>query len=495
MGVLAEAYAIARGRPVEQKRFTLTGPGLTWAPGTGLALRGDEGGFERSAVALRCLMLIAQNIAALDLVTLVNGEADDNDEVASLWNWGTPAMPYSARLAREVLFARAELQGQAFAYVPTPASPDPPGLYPLFGRVEVLWERDTDPITGGPIGYRVHAGSQAVPLLEDEVLWLRYPHPLDPWGALAPWKAALGSVETDALAAKWQRNEYRNSARPSAVIGLGDLTRAEHDDAVATYRSRVAGPDNAGESLLVSGATRPSVQHLSLSPAEMSFIESRTANADETMMALGINPDLLRAGSTYENRAAAKTAMWSDTLLPKLDTAGSEIDRQLQPDPSRVTGFDLTHVDALRESVDAVYTRAVAAVAADLVTIDEARQMLELDPLPGGLGALTITPYRQAVGSAVPRVLLTGNPVRRVRAQGEVLVLRRTGTRAGRAKDGLEAVLSAYARHERVGEKAVRALAKRQEKAVLQAFKDLTRRRGPVFAPAAEPVIRRKSVG
>ena len=487
MGVLTEAIGIARGRPPASvtTRARSVSPALTWSPGIGLTLSNSEGSFERSAVALRCILLIAQNLASLDAVTLVNGEPDDADPIARLWNQGTADAPYSARVVREVLFARQELAGEAFAYTPRDNAGNATGIYPIFGAVEIVVpDSEEEAMTGGPIGFRVSLGARRLNLLPDEVLWLRYPHPTQPWGALAPWRAAMGAVEADALASKWQRQEYRNSARPSAVIGLGDLTDEQHEQAVAVYRSRIEGPDNAGRSLLVSSARRPVVEHLGLSPAEMSFIESRVANADEAMLAHGINPDLLRAGSTYENRAAAKTALWSDTLLAKLDTAASELDRQMQPAPERVTGFDISKVDALRESVDAVYSRAVSAVQADVATLDEARAMVDLEPLPGGVGAMTITPYRQSMiaGEPLPRMTARALPTPRVvRVAGDTRTIRSAPARVEvRAVPGPKQIESAYTRHERIGVRAIRALAARQEKAVLQALKSLDRKGKPL---------------
>lgn len=497
MGVLAEALAIAAGRnrvdpsPLQRRA---TSPLLTWSPSTGITLAPSEGSFDRNAAALRCISLIAGNLSRLDLLTVVNGELDPRDKVAALWNQGTPTMPYSARVAHELLMARAELTGEAFAYLPRGADGrgDPGGIFPIFGGVEILVDdqvaTNEERLTQGPVGFRVHIGATVVNLLPDEVLWIRYPHPLHPWRALAPWRAALGAVESDALASKWQRQELRNGFRPSAVIGLGDLTEEEHKQAVNTFENRVTGPDNAGRSLLVSSAVRPTVQHLGLTPTEVSLIDSRTANADEVMLAFGVNPDLLRPGSTYENRAAAKTALWSDTLVPKLDVIGSEIDRQLQPAVERVTAWDLSDVDALRESTDAIWTRVVTALQGDLITLDEAREHLDLEPLPGGIGQVTISVYRalHGQGAAVPRMLLAGQGRILARAGGRTVRLRRA--RPVVRVEEEDRTLDAYERHERVGIRAIRALAARQEKAVLQALRTLGRKGGDLPDVTGSPV-------
>jgi SPP1 gp7 family putative phage head morphogenesis protein len=293
------------------------------------------------------------------------------------------------------------------------------------------------------------------------------------------------AVETDAYARSWQRAEFKNGARPSQVIDLGTVTPQQYNEAVAAIRTRVDGAANAGRSMIVGsdqpGKSPAKVQHLSLTPAEMSYLESRVANADETMLAFGINPDLMRAGSTYENRAAAKTAWWSETLLGKLDTAASEFDRQLVPELNRAVGWDLSTVDALRESQDALIKRAAEATIPDLAMIDEGRAMIGLDPLPNGAGQYTITAYRerQRLGAQADFAALLGLAAGEVGRVGHAPVHRVRGRmitpRAARAKKGgprgKDATLAHYDRHERIGKRAIRRLAERQEKAVLRQLK------------------------
>jgi hypothetical protein len=100
-------------------------------------------------------------------------------------------------------------------------------------------------------------------------------------------------------------------------------------------------------------------------------------------------------GVTYENRAASRATLWSDTILPKLQIVASEIDLQVVPDPRRTAQFNTNEIEALQESADQRVTRTVLLVDADVLTIDEARSEVGRDPLPGGAGALTQTPYRQ----------------------------------------------------------------------------------------------------
>lgn len=500
MGTLTNAVRIlARGSAVAPSRARATvqvqggsfglgalGPVGSVESGT-LKLNEGEAAWDRSAVAYRCVTLIAQNLASVPMVVYRGDEADDTHSMALLWNVGPAGAPVSARLTRETLFARAEVAGEAFAYIdrgPT-GEGEATGIHVIYEQVKVVIE--TDPATRAQYvkGYVVGKGSEARGLLPSEVLWLRYPHPTKQWAPLAPWKAALYASESDAYARAWQRAEFKNNARPSSLINLGEVSQETYEAALAMIRTRTEGPANAGKSMVIrteQGSTvKPSVSHLSLTPAEMSYLESRTANADEVMMAFGVNPDLMRAGSTYENRAAAKTALWSETLLGKLDALGSEADRQLLPALDETAAWDLSGIDALRESQDAIVVRASRAVYPDIMTIDEARATLGLDPLPGGMGGYTLTAYRVRmvnIGNNETFLPLDNGersaPPQLHRRAGALVLYRAKQARSAASK--MADREATYRRHERIGVKAVQRLAERQEKAVLRELKNLARR-------------------
>lgn len=492
--------------------------------------------FEYAAAAYRCLELVASNLASVPLTVLMNGEARDDHDIARLWNDGAAGDSLSARVIRQTMFGKLEHVGESFAFVDRGPTGDgkAQSITPLYDPVEVITgpgERGIDEVI---LGFIVRTAKGRVPLLPSEVLWLRYPHPLKRWAALAPWRAALYAVEVDGLARAWQRGEFENGARPSSLINLGDVPDEVYTRAVQMIRSRTEGPSNAGKSMIIrtqpnsTSTIKPTVEHLSLTPAEMSYLESRVANVDEVCMAFGVKPDLLRAGATYENVAASKSALWSDTLLAKLDVCASELDRQLLPGLDEQGAWDLSAIDALREAQDSITQRVVNAMYPELFTIDEGRAAMGLEPLPGGLGQYTLTPYRLRAsnignaetlvlpddgtrGQRAPRLLRHGGALHMHRrhtaptleqrtvtvpgipegattavvthvdsetGQQRTAQLEATGTRAKRKSSAPSptSVLATYDKHERVGRRLVKKLADRQAKAVKREINAATRR-------------------
>lgn len=442
--------------------------------------------YSRSPASYRCIDTISSNLSSVDLVVVEGDELNDQHEIARFWNAGVPGSAVSARVIRRTAFAQAELRGESMTFLDRgPAGTGPiTAAAPIYDEVDVLVAgREDAPLLSELRGFVVKRGSERIPLLPSEVLWLRYPHPTRQWYALAPWAAALGAVELDSYARAWQLGEFRNGARPGMVIYLGDLSETEYLKTVADYRSTVEGAHNAGKALLVASnsadsqvqSQQPSVARLSLTPAEMSFIESRTASRNEVFLAFGIRPDYFAGQSTYENQRAAKTALWSDLLLGKMDDLGSELDRQLLPEPAQLAAFDVSKVDALSENTDAIYARAVSIAQSDVLTLDEVRETIDFDPLPGGLGAQTITPYRAATQGSPAAAF--GEPERMQRRViaigGQLRLVRRKPPR----KDGVKPprkilkptrIDRFYTTHERVGRAAVRRLAEKQQRVVLR---------------------------
>ena len=373
-----------------------------------LALDAEARGFANSAVAYRCVDAIASNGSSVPLVVRrPDAEAIDGHEVALRFN-KRPNDNTSARAFKYLMLMQAELAGQSFVRLDRGET----GLGPVaathlvFDQVDVVVDRPVkdQPTMANLVGFIIRrADGVQVPVLPEEMLWLRYPHPFDPLGCLAPWKAARHAVDMDAYAREWQRSSYANGARPSNVVYVGDMDEQNFAATKAAYRSSMQGPENAGKTLFVrsqpgaggqSGGKGIAVERLTFTPEEMEYLESRMANAAEVMLAFGVPHDYLSAGTTYENRAAAKATLWSDTIKPKLEMIASEIDLRLLPSDAEEAEFDLSGVEALQEAQDSVANRARASMYADITTVDEARAALGLDPLPDRLGEHTLTPYR-----------------------------------------------------------------------------------------------------
>ncbi|MFJ5675028.1 phage portal protein [Streptomyces sp. NPDC093097] len=474
-----------------------------------LDLDAEARGYAHSAVAYRCVAAIADNGSSVPLVVRrPDGAEITGHPVARLFN-KRPNEQMSARVFKSLILQQSELAGQAFVWLDRGETGLGPitAMHPVYDPVDVIVSKPVvqRPTTADVIGFVIRRldGVQ-VPVLPDEMLWLRYPHPFDPLGCLAPWKAARHAVDMDAYAREWQRSSYANGASPTGVLYVGDMDERNLAATRAAWRSSMQGPANTGRTLVVGsppGSQGKGVEYVrvGLTAEEMDYLESRMANVAEVMLAFGVPHDYLSAGTTYENRSAAKTTLWSDTIVPKLEIIGSEIDRVLLPSDAEDAEWDLSGVTALREAQDSVANRTRASVYSDILTIDEARAELGREPLPGGIGAHTLTPYRaqwapvQGAPAAdaarswdadFSRLLVAEDARGRAVEQALVRLLEQTQGDArpapvrpelARADDAASSpspaeVAEAYDVLEAAGRAAVRSLAREQQTRVLRDF-------------------------
>ncbi|MGY4903307.1 phage portal protein [Streptomyces sp. 900116325] len=525
MGRIKDALNVAFGRraigmDALRDRRPITVASIGGQQALTLDLDAEARGYANSAVAYRCVAAIADNGSSVPLaVRRPDGSEIEGHPISHLFN-KRPNSLMSARVFKSLILQQGELAGQSFVWLDRGET----GLGPVaeahivFDPVDVIVSKPLAqrPTTADIIGFMIRRldGVQ-VPVLPEEMLWLRYPHPFEPLGCLAPWKAARHAVDMDAYAREWQRSSYKNGASPTGVVYLGQMEETQFNAAKAAWRSSMTGPANAGKNLLVSsppgGGTPVSYARVGLTAEEMDYLESRVANAEEVMMAFGVRKDVLTGGSTYENQTAAVAALWSQTIKPKLEIIGSEIDRVLLPSDAEDAEFDLSGVEALQEQQDSKANRARAAMYADITMVDEARAVLGYEPLPNGMGQNTLTPYRaqfapvqgvpstdearswdadwsrllpsspdiapvveRAVESALARLLVGAST--QVDAPATPRRLELTRADDAPSSRSLDDINTAYDDLEAAGRSAVRALAREQATRVLRDFDRLMKK-------------------
>jgi HK97 family phage portal protein len=375
--------------------------------GANLILDRQLESYSGSEIGYRCVQIISNAMAALDLAISTTVATPDGDEdveydttspLPQLFN-KRPNPAVSAVAAKKIAFEQMELTGQAFFYTPRPRpGAMPTALVNVFDQVTPLIDNTQETVDAllSPVlaGFQVQTGRRVLYLLPDELLWLRYPHPFSAWGAMAPWRAALWAADLDRYAREWQAGEFKNGAKPSGVIFLGDVTQDQAQYVRAQFESQHTGTANAGKHLFLYGQAKADYSRIGRTAVEMGYLESHKANAEDMLHAMGVPIDLVIGQATYDNRHSAWVSLWTDTLIPKLESIQADIDRQLVPDPAQNGIFDVRNVAALQENTDAIYSRAIQAVDNDLVTMKQARAMIGEDPFDDWRDDLTLTQYR-----------------------------------------------------------------------------------------------------
>jgi HK97 family phage portal protein len=200
------------------------------------------------------------------------------------------------------------------------------------------------------------------------VLHLKLFNPVDDHYGFSPLEAAAFAIDVHNASGAWNKALLDNAARPSGALVYASkesadrLTEEQFERLKAELSVVHVGAQAAGRPLLLEGGLdwRP----MSLSPADMDFIEGKHAAAREIALAFGVPPQLLGVpgDNTYANFREANGAFWRHTVVPLAERAARALSGWLGAKfPGARVGLDLDAVPALSAERDALWARLEAA--------------------------------------------------------------------------------------------------------------------------------------
>lgn len=336
-------------------------------------------GFAKNPVAYRCIRMIAEAAASAPLVVFHEGRRVADHPLQALLERPNPEQGGPDLM--EAFFGALQTAGNG--YLEAAGLEQPGELYALRpDRMKVVPGRQ-----GWPEAYDYSVGGRSVRLGRDAdgwlpVLHLKLFHPADDHYGFSPLEAAAFAIDVHNASGAWNKALLDNAARPSGALvytsrETGDRLTEEQFDRLKTELSDShVGATNAGRPLLLEGGLdwRP----MSLSPADMDFIEGKHAAAREIALAFGVPPQLLGVpgDNTYANYREANGAFWRQTVIPLAERAARAMTAWLGAKfPGARVGVDLDAVPALSAEREALWARLEAA---SFLTAEERRRMAGL---------------------------------------------------------------------------------------------------------------------
>ena len=219
-------------------------------------------------------------------------------------------------------------------------------------------------------------------------------HPLDDYYGLSPMSAAAVEVDQFNMSSKHNVNLLQNGARPSGAIifkpqddaGFAvNLTESQRQQLLTDMNNRFAGSKNAGRPMLLEGDF--DWKEMGLSPKDMDFANLKHMSATDIALCFGVPSQLVGVpdSQTYSNVAEARLALYEETIIPHLRKVASDLNEWLVPmfDERLTLEFDIDSIPALSERVKRTYENVTSAVREGIMTRNEARQQLNLEPIEG----------------------------------------------------------------------------------------------------------------
>lgn len=176
-------------------------------------------------------------------------------------------------------------------------------------------------------GYEVLMNNgQKVIVPPQDVVWIRRPHPLDPYLSMTPMEAAGIAIEIENLSKLYNRNFLLNDGRPGGLLVL----RSEiDDDDKDELRSRFRGNINrAGTVSVISSDDGADYIDTAASPRDANYIEMRQIQKEEILAAFGVPESVIgnAAGRTFNNAAEELRVFWMETMMPHLEQIARGLD-------------------------------------------------------------------------------------------------------------------------------------------------------------------------
>ncbi|GIU67622.1 phage portal protein [Candidatus Phycosocius spiralis] len=359
-----------------------TSPGRpVWTPRDYGALARE--GFQRNAIAYRCVRLVAETAASVPL-NLRDG-AGQPHPLANLFLQPNPEQSGPELL--EAFFGHLQIAGNGWLEMVA--------LDGLPREICVLRPdrvRIIPGVSGWPDGWEHDAGGVKRRIWRDTatgrapICHLKLFNPADDLYGQSPLEAAAIAVDIHNAGGAWNKALIDNAARPSGALvyrgmpGAERLSEEQFERLKAELTQAHTGASNAGRPLLLEGGLEWT--SMSLTPAEMDFVEARRAASRDIALAFGVPPMLLGipGDSTYSNYKEANLAFWRQTILPLVSKAAACLANWLAPwaDVSLTITPDLEAVPALSGEREAFWARLETA---SFLSVDEKRVLAGFPPL------------------------------------------------------------------------------------------------------------------
>lgn len=208
-------------------------------------------------------------------------------------------------------------------------------------------------------------------LKPENVLWIRNPHPLDPYLSLTPLEAAGIAVESENLARIYQRNFLMNDGRGGSMLILnGEIGEDDRRELIARHSG---GPMKAGSFSVVAAEGGGSFHDLGSNPRDAAYIEMRQLTKEEILAAFGVPESILgnASGRTFSNAAEEARVFWMETMEPHLETIARGLDIL---DSENYVGFDTSKVPILILAEQERHQYYLTEFGSGLITANEYRE-------------------------------------------------------------------------------------------------------------------------
>jgi len=225
----------------------------------------------------------------------------------------------------------------------------------------------------------------------DEIVWFRYPNPIDEFSPLSPLAAARLAADTSEAMMKSNNKLFKQGMQIAGVVvpATKDVTFSEPQatELEKALEKRMSGADKAHRWAVLRYDAQ--FRQMAITPKDAEFVSGLNLTFRQACRAYGIPSPLLNdlEHATLSNAREFERMAWDNTLVSDANFRAAEITEQYLP---RFKGgpdhceYDFTQVSALQESATESWTREAQALDRGALTINEWRKGKGMAPVTWG---------------------------------------------------------------------------------------------------------------
>ncbi len=213
----------------------------------------------------------------------------------------------------------------------------------------------------------------------EEMLWIRVPHPIDPYKGQTPLESAGLAIEFDYYSRVYNRNFVINDGRPGGMLVIkGDMEEEQSEEIARRFRGTTGSNIGGAGRITVLSAEDASFIDTGVNQRDAQYTEARGQNKEEILLAFGVPESVIGNASnrTFANADVELEVFWRETMLPHLTLLERAFDI-LDDSENTFISYDLS---------------SVAILSRD----DRERSRFHLEELKQG--AISIDEYRELTG-------------------------------------------------------------------------------------------------
>ena len=178
------------------------------------------------------------------------------------------------------------------------------------------------------------------------------------------------------------RSALLNDSAPGIFVETPDTpTDEEVREFYERWEDRFKGVDRVRRPAFLGGGM--SVRSLGFSPREMEYFQNMRWSLEDVSRVYGVPKPMLSDidRATFSNFNMARRVFWEDTIVPQLSFYEEALNAGLMPglgDGTLRVGFDVSGVEALRETENDKAKRRIGYVKAGIMTAEEVREEMGL---------------------------------------------------------------------------------------------------------------------